>query len=80
MRLWLITRFNEDMHSRAKHVSPEFCEDMRSRAAYVPLDFCKDMNSRADHRSPEFCEDVTYMVLGINAILLELTEYDLGYA
>ncbi|KAI5313762.1 hypothetical protein L3X38_042938 [Prunus dulcis] len=80
MSFELITRFCEDMRSRADHVFLEFCEDVPSRVAYVSPDFCEDMSSRADHGSPEFCKDVTYMILGIDAILLKLTDYDLGYA
>ncbi|CAL8162361.1 unnamed protein product [Prunus armeniaca] len=49
--------------------------DMRSRANYISPEFYVDMHSRADHMSPEFCEVVTYMVLVIDGILLELTEY-----
>ncbi|KAI5351191.1 hypothetical protein L3X38_004082 [Prunus dulcis] len=93
MRFGLITQFCEDMRSRVDKVSPEFCEDMcsradhvflefyedmRYRAAYVSPDFCEDMSSQADHGSPEFCKNVTYMVLGIDKMLLELTDYDLG--
>ena len=60
-------------------MSPEFSEDTRSRADYISPEFCEDMHSRVDHMSPEFCEDVTYMVLGIDGILLELTDYDREY-
>ncbi|KAI5313583.1 hypothetical protein L3X38_042759 [Prunus dulcis] len=51
---------------------------MRSRADDVSPEFCKDMHSRVDHVSLEFCEDVTYMVLRIEGILLELTAYEWG--
>ncbi|KAL6269796.1 hypothetical protein ACE6H2_026707 [Prunus campanulata] len=54
--------------------------DMCSHADYMSPEFCEDMRSWADHMFPDFCEDVTYMVLGIDGILVELTDYEWGYA
>ncbi|CAL2230973.1 unnamed protein product [Prunus armeniaca] len=64
------------MRSHAGYVSPKFCEDMHSRADYMSPEFCEDVHSRANHVSPEFCKDGTYLVLGIDGILVELTDYD----
>ncbi|CAL8092062.1 unnamed protein product [Prunus armeniaca] len=64
------------MHSHAGYVSPKFYEDMHSRADYMSPEFCEDVHSRANHVSPEFCKDGTYLVLGIDGILVELTDYD----